>query len=823
MGKAKRFNLYDETVKTGRERVKQFGELRQKLSVGSTFGSAPLQPPITTKIGGTGTGDGKFLTVSLSADQTTNIAANNHVEFDTKDEDGEIVLQTGAGQADGLFELLGGRKYYLQASLRPEFSGVTGQLEVAWYDQTNTAEIGSRAKYEAMDHSGNDANQPIAAAIVTPTTNILVKLEILSVTALDALANEYCHANLFEIALGGFGAGGGSSSGVSFPITPTIKDHGNSASDTIDLDLSASTGHVHKITLTGNPTLTFSNPPSTGTQIEFEVEFVQDATGGRTVTYPASVVETITISTAASSTSIISFRTNDGGTNYHAVPALRGSISVGSDFALGDLSNLSGVAINTSLISDADNTDDLGSASKEWKDLYIDGTANIDALSMGGDIDVNTFDVKDIDRVLFTTDSGAFAATTDIGILADASGDMLYNVGSGDAHILTISKTEEYNFTATGIEMNANQITESGAIIPNASDTYDLGSQANDWSSIWGAVLNLDVDKSAPTSDSETSLRATTSGMALNVDDQTDTYSYYFNGVLGPVISITAGGVDKIACDKIDATSQFVIQDSSTDPAVNGIFTNNAGDVKVFSGGAVRNLSDAGGASKQLDNLSSVAINADLGFGSANLDIGTSNTYPDTIFLERVRFPATTGAIVAGEATMRRAVVDSVNTIQIDVPTNEDFIVTEQNVTAPIAFQMDMSAGILTIDNPLLVFEINQGASSFQISKADSVPAEFICADDMQFNNDILSNDGTQNIGSATTGFNNIYSDNTLFCSNFKVWTGDSDINVFNDLDMQAGDTVDFADTASTPTGSAIGAISIKVNGTTRLVKFYST
>ena len=207
---------------------------------------------------------------------------------------------------------------------------------------------------------------------------------------------------------------------------------------------------------------------------------------------------------------------------------------------------------------------------------------------MGGDIDVNTFDVKDIDRVLFTTDSGAFAATTDIGILADASGDMLYNVGSGDAHILTISKTEEYNFTATGLEMNANQITETAAIVPNASDTYDLGSQLNDWSSIWGAVLNLDVDKSVPTSDSETSLRATTSGMALNVDDQTDTYSYYFNGVLGPVISITAGGVDKIACDKIDATSQFVIQDSSTPPAVNGVFTNDGGDVKVYSGNAVR-------------------------------------------------------------------------------------------------------------------------------------------------------------------------------------------------------------------------------------------
>ena len=44
------------------------------------------------------------------------------------------------------------------------------------------------------------------------------------------------------------------------------------------------------------------------------------------------------------------------------------------------LDNLASVAINTALLSDTDNTDDLGSAAKEWKDLYIDGTANIDSL-----------------------------------------------------------------------------------------------------------------------------------------------------------------------------------------------------------------------------------------------------------------------------------------------------------------------------------------------------------------------------------------------------------------------------------------------------------
>jgi len=50
MGKAKRFNTYDETVKSSRERSKGFGQERQNLSgIGSSFRSSPLPPIITTR------------------------------------------------------------------------------------------------------------------------------------------------------------------------------------------------------------------------------------------------------------------------------------------------------------------------------------------------------------------------------------------------------------------------------------------------------------------------------------------------------------------------------------------------------------------------------------------------------------------------------------------------------------------------------------------------------------------------------------------------------------------------------------------------------
>jgi len=201
MGKAKRFNAYDSIVAENRKVTQAYGQARQDLSIKS-FRSMPQEPPVINAgiFGLRGEGTGEYLTVSMAADQTTNIAATNHVEFDTIDEDGGIELQTGAGQADGIFELLSGRKYILSAQLRPEFSGTTGLLIVAWYDRTNAAELGSRALYTTQTGAAHNANQPLAQIIVTPDTNIDVEVRIIQVTALTALANEYCIANLFEIS-----------------------------------------------------------------------------------------------------------------------------------------------------------------------------------------------------------------------------------------------------------------------------------------------------------------------------------------------------------------------------------------------------------------------------------------------------------------------------------------------------------------------------------------------------------------------------------------------------------------------------------------------
>jgi len=95
-------------------------------------------------------------------------------------------------------------------------------------------------------------------------------------------------------------------------------DNGNSGtSDTINW----TTGNFQKSTMTGNVTYTFTAPSGPG---RFQLMLVQDATGSRTATWPASVKwpggTAPTLSTAASSIDIITFYYD--GTDFYGVESL---------------------------------------------------------------------------------------------------------------------------------------------------------------------------------------------------------------------------------------------------------------------------------------------------------------------------------------------------------------------------------------------------------------------------------------------------------------------------------------------------------------------
>ena len=163
-----------------------------------------------------GGGTGTFVSADLSADQTTNIAVANHIEFDRNatptGADGGIVLQTGAGQADGIFELLDGKTYMLSGTARPLFSA-TNAVELVWYDITNATEIGRRCTFDDVVLG---MNQPKCEIIYTAVGNVTVELRIVTVTTpgnLTGFDADFSFAHIFEFS--GVNQGGGAATSTS--------------------------------------------------------------------------------------------------------------------------------------------------------------------------------------------------------------------------------------------------------------------------------------------------------------------------------------------------------------------------------------------------------------------------------------------------------------------------------------------------------------------------------------------------------------------------------------------------------------------------------
>jgi hypothetical protein len=736
MGKAKRYNAYDSAVQAKRLEVQSYGAQRQRLSINSAFRGMPLEPPIATNIASdAGTGTGKFCSASLSADQTANITATSHIEFDTLDEDGGITLATGAGQADGIFTLLAGKKYFLSGAVRPEFSGATGQLVMAWYDITNTAEIGKRAIYESQTHASNNANQPKAEVTFTPTTNVTVEFRIIAVTALTALATEYSQVTIFEIALGGSSASSGGGGGsVTFPITPTINDHGNVGTVTEDLDLSATTGHVHKITMTGNPTLTFSNPPASGTQIEFEIEMIQDGTGSRVPIFPAAVVETVTVSQTASSTTILTCRTNDGGTSYHVIPALRGSISLsgGTSFANTALSNLASPTLNT-------------------------------------DLSFNSYDAKLVDRIEFTSSSGAVSAASTPTIYLDSGGSMTANVATGDSFVVTVNNSATIPFSASAssvtvlgvifdtnnADYNGVNIIGTGAVLADVAAAVDIGSSAKyyDRANIRGIQFRGN-DLTAPNSSSVNQIKTTATSMAFNLDNTIHNYIWYHNGVSTMSLGDTALTVPTniILGDGTSGQGALTLADSTSYVgASNGAIYREGIDVKVFTGGAEVNLSSITGATIELDNLGTTAINASMvPNGDGTLDLGSSIAAWDSV--------------------------------------NADYIRFRNDVTAPSSGQTHK----ISTSSTAMDFNVSDNADTFNfyINGTNEVILGSTCT----FNGNIILGDGATGSGTIT------FSDSVSFVgasngaiyregSDVKIYSGGSEINVTTIPALSASNT----------------------------------
>lgn len=104
----------------------------------------------------------------------------------------------------------------------------------------------------------------------------------------------------------------------------TYQDHSNTgASETVD----ASAADVHRLVLdSATVTLTLTGAPAAGTPGLIRLQLVQDATGGRLVSWPGSVIwagdgSAPTLQTAGDAVDVVDLETEDGGTTWLGIHA----------------------------------------------------------------------------------------------------------------------------------------------------------------------------------------------------------------------------------------------------------------------------------------------------------------------------------------------------------------------------------------------------------------------------------------------------------------------------------------------------------------------
>ncbi|MBC8421932.1 MAG: tail fiber domain-containing protein [Pelagibacteraceae bacterium] len=164
------------------------------------------------------------------------------------------------------------------------------------------------------------------------------------------------------------------------------------------------------------------------------------------------------------------------GSKLHIV----GDAFIGGDLTLGDADTDSisiGADITSNLIPNADNTYDLGSSGKQWKDIYINGIGYIDQLGTDADAVTVYVNAGEIDGTVIGGESAAAATVTTLNATGATTLDGAVTLGNATGDDITVT-----GYVASNI-------------IPKTDATHDLGTTLLGFNDIHlgsGGVINLD-------------------------------------------------------------------------------------------------------------------------------------------------------------------------------------------------------------------------------------------------------------------------------------------------------------------------------------------
>ena len=209
-----------------------------------------------------------------------------------------------------------------------------------------------------------------------------------------------------------------------------------------------------------------------------------------------------------------------------------GNATISGNLTFGDADTDSinlAAEIDSDIIPNTDGTYDLGSATKEWQDLYIDGTANIDSLIAdtadinGGTIDGATIATSDI-----TVGSGkTLNVSAGTLTLADnqISGDKVEGgtIAATTITALTYGSLNDGTITITAFADEDDMSSDSATLVPTQQSVKayvdsQVTAQDLDFQGDTGGALSIDLDSESLTIAGGTGLDTVGSGNTVTVN-----------------------------------------------------------------------------------------------------------------------------------------------------------------------------------------------------------------------------------------------------------------------------------------------------------------